>query len=586
MLQVVRWHVYHGPNPHAGYPCCLVSLGGVDELENTVATAACTRLHQQWPDLFCHEPASTFSTLEIVGATLASGILGVLNEVRGCVEGSGYRLDDTDERGMKLDLWSGFHHAELTGSAMQLVVNMFAAACTPDGLQTDSANNKLEALWVSCRAHHPDYQATILIGGARGRNIPVLPFINGSKFWQYGWGINARVFAESLSNRDGFLSGMITHNKYETKLALQAIGMPVPHSRLVNKEDELNAAVSKVGWPCVTKPIKGGGGRGVTAGLSNYEELLKGFNHAREFFRGPVLVEEFVPGEDHRLMVTGGKFIASIKRIPASVMGNGADTIGTLVKMQNLHRSINMPRSRYLRPIKIDTAVEQHLERQGLTLDSVIPEGKRLYLRSNSNLSTGGHCEDFTDQTHPELKRMCEQIALTLGIENLGLDYLTTDISASPNELKGAFVEANTTPGIDATIAAGWPPEKIADLILGNDCARIPVELDIVGESEIDPFFSVLASESLNAGHALVCRNKARVAEVPLSVQDDMPWESVRQVLRNQTVVHLRIVCAANDIMTHGLPVDWLETIRCRSSELARPWDDVLTRHSRTLRYE
>lgn len=101
---------------------------------------------------------------------------------------------------------------------------------------------------------------------------------------------------------------------------------------------------------------------------------------------------------------------------------------------------------------------------------------------------------------------MAEQIAVTLGIDNAGLDYLTTDISASPEDVKGVFVEANITPGLDATIAAGWPPEKIAALVLGDDCGRIPVVLTIADKAAIPEISRHLKSTHSGPGQAMVLR--------------------------------------------------------------------------------
>lgn len=194
-----------------------------------------------------------------------------------------------------------------------------------------------------------------------------------------------------------------------------ALGLPTPRYALVKEAAELTAAVAKVGWPCATKPLDLGGGKGVSAGHQTPQALAAGFQHARAASEGPVMVEAFVPGEDHRLMVVDGRLRAVIRREPAQVVGDGRQTVAQLVQALNAVRDErSLVASGFLRPIRLDGVALQHLAGQGAGPQTVLAPGQRVRLRSTANLSSGGFCTDVTGQEHPQLRAMAEMLASSL----------------------------------------------------------------------------------------------------------------------------------------------------------------------------
>ena len=139
---------------------------------------------------------------EAVGKVIARWALGALNEVRGYLHEAGAQKEQDG-----LTLWVAFHDPRVTGFAIELAVRALLMASAREDFSADLLKADLEKLWQLCRSHHPDYQARILMTAARQRDVPVMPFIAGTKYWQYGWGARSRIFMESLSNADGNLAG-------------------------------------------------------------------------------------------------------------------------------------------------------------------------------------------------------------------------------------------------------------------------------------------------------------------------------------------------------------------------------------------
>ncbi len=570
MIKLTHLHTYAGPSPYATEPCLVFSLKiDLEQLKNArERIASITQAFHSW---FNYKlPDKPIGEIEL-GKFLASFSLTLLTEVRGFLD---VAKVIKSENGSQLII--GYHSPEISLLALKLAVNTYVEI---NQTNISLFTKKIADFYTICRQFHPDYQAGILMKAAKELNIPALPFLNNTKFWQYGWGHKSRIFMESLSNADGTIASAIARSKPVSKLLFQSIGVPYPRHLLINSPGELHEAVSVIGYPCVVKPTDSGGGKGVTANIINFSQLQKAFAGVRQMTNGPVMVEQHIAGADHRLMVINGQFVAAIRREPTTIVGDGKSTINDLTKKINSTRSANMIESCYLRVIPIDNILVAHLSSQAKDLESVLLKGEEVTLRSNANLSTGGICVDVTEKTHPSIQKIVEHLSKTCGFGTAGFDYLTTDISVSPFSSEGAFIEMNTTPGLDATIAAGWSAERIGALVLGDFIGRIPVYLTISNSLEdnctekTDPAYEDPSS-------AKVYGKAVHIGECIYRINEDFPWAAVNSVLKNQAVHSLEIFCTASEIISHGLPVDHFDKIILSNVEMSENWLAVLEQHS------
>lgn len=572
MIKLTHLHTYTGPSPYAPEPSLIISLEiGAEELRN--ARQRITKVTQAFSSWFNYTlPEQSVNELE-TGEFLVSFSLALLTEVRGFLNVA--KVNKSEET---LKLIIGYHVPKVSLLALRLAVNIYTEI---ERTNLTLLIKKIDEFWLICKRFHPDYQAGILMKAAQKNNIPVLAFLNNTKYWQYGWGEKSRIFMESLSNADGQLASTISRNKPLSKMLFQSLGIPCPRHLLINSTNDLARVVSEIGYPCVVKPTDRGGGKGVTANIKNFSELQNAFNVAHQLTNGPVMIEQHVAGDDHRLMVIDGRFAAAIRREPATIIGDGQRSIRHLIEEINTKRSINMIKSSYLRPIPVDNILVAHLSKQGKDLESILIEGERVSLRSNANLSTGGICVDVTEKTHPTIQRLVEQLSRTVGFGTAGFDYLTTDISISPLLSKGAFIEMNTTPGLDATIAAGWIAEKIGSLVLGDFIGRIPIHLIISNSLENlpakeDPIYA-------NSSAAKVYSKEVHIGECVYRIDDPYPWAAVNSALKNKSVQSLEIFCTASEIISYGLPVDRIDKIIVTDARISENWLEVLKKHSSEL---
>lgn len=550
---------YDGPNPLAGEPIVVGSLTGATAPDRESVRRACLSLAPAGVGIgpraatcLAETSHSADDGLLYLGQVASACSVDLLNEVRGFLEAGGATRTTTG-----VLVWTGFHHAPLAREVLQRVLEALLDALEGAPI-APKASTRFEALRQACRQHHPDYQARILMIGARDMGVPVLHFLPGSRYWQFGWGKRSRVFFESSSNEDGLLGGQWQRDKALAKSLMSSLGLPIAPHVLASSADELPAAIDQIGYPLVIKPLTGGGGGGVTANIRDPAQARPAFERAQGQPGAPVMIERHVAGHDHRLVVIDGKLVAAIRREPSLVTGNGHSTVAALVAELNAGRSKNLVESRYLRPIALDDILQSHLASQSTSLDDVPPPGRRITLRSNANLSTGGFCTDVTGTVHPQVRAMAEQLATTFGLTTAGLDYLTEDISRPAPQAGGIFIELNTTPSLDVCVAAGWSEARIARMVLGERVGAIPVELIVLAPQAMQRQYAEIDSVPMADDEALVCADRLRVGAAVLRETSATPRAAVHAALRNRRVAHLRILCTAADIQRQGLPTSHL----------------------------
>lgn len=291
-----------------------------------------------------------------------------------------------------------------------------------------------------------------IIKEAEKRGIPWMPLV--ARFLiQLGYGANQKRMQATMSDRTGILGVELACDKEATKRILAANGVPVPRGTVINFLDDLEEAIAHVGgYPIVIKPLDGNHGRGITIDIRNWAEAEGAYELARQVSRS-VIVERYYVGRDHRVLVVDGKVIAVAERVPAHVIGDGKSTVLELIEETNQDPNRGEGHDNVLTKIELDRTSYQLLDRQGYTVNSILPKEKICYLRSTANLSTGGIALDRTDEIHPETVWLAQRVVKIIGLDIGGLDIVTTDIGRPLREVDGVIVEVNAAPGFRMHVA-------------------------------------------------------------------------------------------------------------------------------------
>ncbi|MBW4628070.1 MAG: cyanophycin synthetase [Brasilonema octagenarum HA4186-MV1] len=291
-----------------------------------------------------------------------------------------------------------------------------------------------------------------LVKEAEKRGIPWMQL--GARFLiQLGYGVNQKRVQATMTDHTSILGVELACDKEATKRVLGNAGVPVPRGTVINFLDDLQEAIEYVGgYPIVIKPLDGNHGRGISINITSTEEAEAAYDSARQVSRA-IIVERYYTGRDHRVLVVDGKVVAVAERVPAHVVGNGKSTVFELIEETNKDPNRGDGHDNVLTKIELDRTSYQLLEKQGFTLNSVLPKNEICYLRATANLSTGGIAIDRTDEIHPENIWLAQRIVKVIGLDIAGIDIVTADISRPLREVDGVIVEVNAAPGFRMHVA-------------------------------------------------------------------------------------------------------------------------------------
>lgn len=255
------------------------------------------------------------------------------------------------------------------------------------------------------------------------------------------------------TSKDSYIFPSMVTDKEFSKKILRTNGLIVPNGIVLNSkmsQKEINTLVFQfINKEVVIKPRTTDCGVGITVfdRPAIKKEILNAINYAFQF-DSQVLVENFAKGKEYRFVVVHGKCISVVYRRSASIVGDGKKTIKELMADKDKepwHYILN-------NPMVIDEPLKIFLKNQNLTLDSIPENGQRIFLRRNSNCSTGGESVDMTDIMPNFFKEIAEKASKVFGAKICGVDILIDDLNKSDYSI----VEINDNPGICIN---EWPYE-------------------------------------------------------------------------------------------------------------------------------
>jgi GNAT-family acetyltransferase (TIGR03103 family) len=294
--------------------------------------------------------------------------------------------------------------------------------------------------------------ARIIVNEARRRGIHVDVLDAAGGFFRLSYGGRSIRCRESLSELTSGVAVSICDDKAVTRRFVENAGIRVPRQIEAGEETAMAAFLSEMG-AVVVKPARGEQGRGVAVGITDCENLKRAVASARQHC-DRVLVEECVAGEDLRLVVIDNKVVAAALRRPPRVIGDGRETIRSLIEHMSRRRAAATGGESI---IPLDAETERTLAAEGFALDDIAPEGAEIAVRRTANLHTGGTIHDVTAEVHPELIDAAVRAARAIGIPVVGIDLMV----ASPLKPDYAFIEANERPGL-----ANHEPQPTAERFL------------------------------------------------------------------------------------------------------------------------
>lgn len=482
-LDIREIHFLRGPNIWANYPVleAWVDLGGLNDTSSDRVPGFNNRLKSWLPGMVEHRcsegehggffrrldrgtyPAHILEHVTLELQTQAGHRVGYGKARHTCVDGL-YKiivryLDET-----------------VAEACLRSARELLLAAYDSQAFDVTAEIERLKDI-VDSNALGPS--TTSIVDAAKERGIPWRRLQEGRSLIQLGHGVNQRRIWTAETDRTGAIAEYIAQDKDLTRSMLRQAGVPVPLGRAVTDAEDAWEAALEIGLPVVVKPRDANHGRGVFIDMKTREQIHGIFPHAAKCGDG-VIVERFIPGVDHRLLVVGDKMVAASRGEPALIVGDGERTVHELIELQlntdprrGAHDTV--PWSK-IDTVDWDPTMMADLQKQGHDIGTVPREGERVLISRFANPSV-----DVTEDVHPSISEHVVIAAKTAGLDICGIDVVCRQISRPLEEQGGAIVEINASPGLhihlEPAVGRGRPVgEAIIDMMFpaGRD-GRIPV---------------------------------------------------------------------------------------------------------------
>ena len=470
------------------------------------------------------------------------------------VPGYGFgRARETEERGVYKVMVSGWQE-EVTRACLLTARDLVLAVIEDQPYDFDTAMEELRDL-AQDLCLGPSTASMVL--AADDRTIPAIRLSSGNLV-QFGYGAKQRRIWTAETDQTSAIAETISRDKDLTKSLLESCGVPIPQGRAVDSVADAWEAAQEIGLPVVVKPLDGNHGRGVFINLETQQEIEAAYNVAVDEGSG-VLVERFIRGNEHRLLVIGGKLAAAAKGQMASVTGDGKQTVTELIASQiNSDPRRGRGEGQPLNPVRIDSAARLELKRQGFAADSIIPAGRDVLIQRNGNVAF-----DCTSDVHPEVAAMAALAAKAVGLDIAGIDLVAEDISKPLLAQGAAIVEVNAGPGLLMHLKpAEGTSQPVGRAIIDHifpdgENGSIPL-IGVTGSSgttEVSNLLFHLLKQS-NACVGLANTTGLYVGKRVLNQHDSANWKQGQRLLLNKEVEAAIIENPGMQILTEGLAYD------------------------------
>ena len=445
-------------------------------------------------------------------------------------------------------------HEEITKTALYHARDLVMAAIEDKSFDLPAAIKEIEDLVDSL---YLGPSTGCIVDAARERKIPATRLSEGNLV-QLGYGNKQRRIWTAETELTSAIAEGISRDKDLTKSLLASCGVPVPEGRMVESPSDAWEAAQDIGLPVVVKPYDGNHARGVFTNLSNQGEIEKAYEDALNEGSG-VMVERFIPGNEHRLLVVGKKVVAAAKGESAWAKGDGVRTIRQLIEEEiNTDPRRGDAEILPLSPVVFDTKLELELSRQKLSLDSVPAKDQDVLVQGSGNMAF-----EVTHLVHPDVAAQAALAARVIGLDIAGIDLVAEDISRPLEEQGGAIVEVNAGPGLIMHLkpAVGEPQPVgaaiVEHLFPENANGRIPV-VGVAGSRGKTMTAQLTAHliQLTGVKVGLACSKGAYFNQKLQTSGDCANWTSANRLLLNRQVEAAVIENDNHTILNEGLAYD------------------------------
>lgn len=450
-------------------------------------------------------------------------------------------------------------HEEVTRACLEAGRELVMAAIEDRPFDVTANVERLRAM-AELKLLGPSTGCIVEAAAAKDRRIPAIRMLSTGDMVQLGYGVRSRRIWTAETDRTSAIAETISRDKDLAKTLLQYCGVPLPEGRVVEDAADAWDAAEDIGAPVVIKPVRGTHGHSLFAGPMTRGDVESAYRAADEIGNG-VIVERYVRGAEHRLLIVGGKLIAAARSEIFAVIGDSRSTVAELIDQQ-----VNAvapdgangtaPASGFV--LADHPAAMDEITRQGFTPETIPPLGREVLV-----ISTGTHAHDITDRVHPSVAEVASLAARVIGLDIAGVDLVCADISQPLETQGGAIVDVNAGPGLLMHIkpaeGEARPVGKaiVEHLFPNGDDGRIPL-VGVTGSYGKTTVSTIIARLlTLSGKHTGLACSKGVFLDRRQSEKGDCAnWKSAHRVLMNRAIEAAVFENGSDTILSEGLAYD------------------------------
>lgn len=430
---------------------------------------------------------------------------------------------------------------------LQITLFLYSEDGSPLYLNKDVFQKRLEALIASRKPRFIADMNNI----AFNHNIPSQYLDAPRNYFLFGQGHKGVLYKFASNDADSYMGFVMQRDKRETNLFLSKLGIPVARQNVISTFEQCKMAIKDIGFPVVMKPLDQGQGRGVSVNICTIEQAKEAFQDIRKISDNNIVVEQFLEGSVYRITVSQGKLNTVYEMIPPFVIGDGSSTIAELIELENISRRKSREKGLAYSELIVNKAVLNQLSNDKMNIQTVPDKGRKVFLKRTSNTAAGGTYQLINDDdVHDDVKQLMIDIRENFRLDNVGIDYVTNDISKSWRD-HGHIIEVNAFPSIEAKLI-----ENIFINHFGEDYdCRVPTKLIVTENNDFSiAIYNDAIRQMENTGFTNSKITLFKGGEMNLPAKTIQ--ERTLALLLNKTLHAVVVSMTPLEIEKFGLPID------------------------------
>ncbi|MDA9682194.1 hypothetical protein N9U07_00310 [bacterium] len=446
----------------------------------------------------------------------------------------------------------------LLDEAISIAINLLENAISGNSYQQGCVSSRhriqQKSRWICQHAFTNSMQQYCELN-----SIPyfILPVLSGPfPTIQIGICSQSQLVRSSSTANDSMIGHFIASNKIRSHAYLQHLGIPVPSQLVISKDQQdcsdLIQAIREM-WPVVVKPDQAEQGAGISMNIDSLVSLQDALKKAKPFATTSVIIQEQISGDYYRFAILNGGLSRVLKAVPPYIKGDGVSTVQQLINQVNGdRRSTTSPSAEWVeQPYSLDQ-LNHSLDGDLIQLHTIPSSDERIILPHRLDDRRTWVLSEAIDQVNSLMAQMMIRLARNLGLSNVGIDVVSSNLAADPYCDQDSFciLELNTIQSIGLNLASSY----IESLPGHENKFTVPISTVVLSDASVDVPSMYLQHSTCAIHSDLYKINSLCLDRFEELNCDVIVYKKVGEILASKSINSVCFILVWDDFVRNGLP--------------------------------